>query len=65
MLNKVLSRRKYINGAEKMHTSIYLIPRHRAHLELLMQSHGKSMNACIAELIESSIRSYRVKDRSL
>ena len=53
---KQARRRKYVSGAEKIHTSIYLLPRHRAHIERLMRSRGKTMNECICDMIDQSIR---------
>lgn len=55
-----LKRRKYITGANKIHTSIYLLPRHRAHLEFLMHARGQSMTDCLCDLIEQSIKSFKI-----
>lgn len=63
MIKQSLKRRKYMSGAEKIHTSVYLLPRHRAHLELLMRARGCSMNSCICSLIDQSIRNFRVTDQ--
>jgi len=51
-------RKKRIKGLPKKHTSLYLMPRHETHLEFLMTSYGKTMNGCICDLIDSSIREY-------
>jgi macrodomain Ter protein organizer (MatP/YcbG family) len=60
-MKNTLKRRKYISGAEKIHTSIYLLPRHRSHLEFLMRARGTTMNDCICFLIDQSIRSYQTR----
>ena len=64
MLSRQLKRRKYVKGADKIHTSIYLLPRHRAHLEFLMQARGASMNDCVCYLIDQSIKSFNLKRES-
>jgi hypothetical protein len=61
MLSRTLKRRQYVKGAEKIHTSIYLLPRHRSHLEFLMQARGTSMNDCVCYLIDQSIKSFNLK----
>lgn len=59
-LKRILNRRKYISGAKKFHTSIYLLPRHISHLEFLMQARGTSMNDCICFMIDQSIRKFNM-----
>jgi len=58
-MKRQLKRRKYISGAEKIPTTIYLLPRHRGHLQFLMQATGLSMSACICNLIDQSLKTYR------
>jgi len=62
VMRKGLKRRKYIEGADRFHTSVYLLPRHRNHLEFLMRSRGASMNDCICNLIDQSIKSYKLRE---
>lgn len=58
-MKHALKRRKYITGAEKIHTSIYLLPRHHTHLQFLMNVNGWSMTNVVAHLIEKSIKLYK------
>lgn len=53
------SFRHAIKKPKKIHTSIYLLPRHRKHLEFLINARGTSMTEVIAFLIDQSIRSYK------
>jgi hypothetical protein len=62
-MKNTLKRRKYIAGAEKIHTSVYLLPRHRAHIELLMRARGESMTDCICFLIDQSIKNFRLREQ--
>jgi hypothetical protein len=47
--------RKKQERTRKIHTSIYLLPRHRAYLDNVCATHGISMTAYIAQLIEGSM----------
>jgi len=40
---------------KKLHTSIYLLQRHRDYLNSVCELQGISMTACIAALIEKSM----------
>jgi macrodomain Ter protein organizer (MatP/YcbG family) len=66
-MQTILKRRRYVSGAEKIHTSVYLLPRHRAHLEFLMRARGCSMNDAICSMIDESIKKFKTdrKDSQL
>jgi len=61
MLRQQAKRRKYVTGTDKIATTIYILPRHRKHIEFLMHATGTSMTDCICRLIDQSIKSYTVK----
>jgi len=42
-------------STKKVHTSIYLLPRHRAYLQNMMDLTGLSMTNCIAKLIDDAM----------
>jgi hypothetical protein len=50
-----VKRKKELSPNAKIHTSIYLIPRHKAYLEQIMDLTGMSMTACISKLIDESM----------
>lgn len=58
-MKEVLKRRRYVSSSDKIHTSIYLLPRHRAHIEFLMKASGQSMTDVICKLIDNSIKQYK------
>jgi hypothetical protein len=59
-MKTTLKRRQYVSGAEKIHTSVYLLPRHRAHVMFLMKARGTSMNEAICALIDESIKRFKL-----
>ncbi len=58
MLKEQLKRRRYITGTEKIHTSIYLLPRHREFIKFIMKTTGTSMTDVICNLIDKAIKEY-------
>jgi len=60
MIKTTLKRRKYVSGAEKIHTSVYLLPRQRTHVEFLMKARGTSMNEVICSLIDESMKRFKL-----
>jgi hypothetical protein len=61
MLKSLQRRNRSFIKPHKLHTSVYLLPRHVAHLQFLMNATGQSMNHCICSMIDQSIRSYKIK----
>lgn len=54
--NVTLTRRHAIKKPEKWRTTIYLLPRHKTHLQFLVDARGTSMTEVICWLIDQSAR---------
>lgn len=61
MLKSLQRRHQSFIKPSKLHTSVYLLPRHVAHLQFLMNATGQSMNQCVCSMIDQSIRTYKIK----
>ena len=55
-----MKKKSVYDGTGKIHTSIYLLPRHRAYLQDLSKLSGMSMTACITRLIDDSMPNIRI-----
>jgi len=56
-----LKRKNTVRKPQKRHTSIYLLPRHTAHLQFLVNQRGTSVTEVIGYLIDQSARSFNIK----